>query len=75
MLFALSSCTQLLNGEIQPVIKKNNNVYYTTCSGAVENMANCNKKAMDTCPNGYNVLDKFQDTQGAVRSLTFGCRN
>ncbi len=49
-------------------------MYYTTCSGAVENMADCNRKAMNTCANGYNILDKFQDAQGAIRSLTFECK-
>jgi hypothetical protein len=71
---ALSGCAQLMNGQIQPVVMKGNNVYFTTCSGAVENMANCNSKAMATCSNGYNILDKFQDTQGAHRSLTFECK-
>jgi hypothetical protein len=70
----LSACAQLMNGQIQPVVQKGKNLYYTTCSGAVENMASCNKKAMDTCPNGYLVADKFQDSQGAARSLTFECK-
>ncbi len=71
---ALSGCAQLMNGQIQPVVMKSNNIYYTTCSGAVENMASCNRKAMATCAGGYNKLDEFQDTQGATRSLTFECR-
>lgn len=70
----LSGCAQLMNGQIQPVVLKGNNVYYTTCSGAVENMASCNKKAMETCTNGYNIIDKFQDAQGAIRTLTFECK-
>ncbi len=75
MLMALlSGCAQLMNGQTQPVVLKKQNVYYTTCSGAVENMADCNRKAMNTCANGYNILDKFQDAQGAIRSLTFECK-
>jgi hypothetical protein len=70
----LSGCAQLMNGQIQPVVLKGNNVYYTTCSGAVENMASCNKKAMETCTNGYKIIDKFQDAQGAIRTLTFECK-
>jgi hypothetical protein len=70
----LSACAQLMNGQIQPVIQKENNLYYTTCSGAAENMGSCNKKAMDTCPNGYHMAEKFQDSQGAIRSLTFECK-
>jgi hypothetical protein len=70
----LSGCAQLMNGQIQPVLLKGDNVYYTTCSGAVENMASCNKKAMATCTNGYNIIEKIQDAQGAIRSLTFECK-
>ncbi len=70
----LSGCAQLMNGQIQPVIKKGDNFYYTTCSGAAENMASCNRKAMATCNNGYNVLEKIEDAQGAIRTLTFGCK-
>ena len=70
----LSGCAQLMNGQIQPVVLKKDNLYFTTCSGAVENMASCNKKAMDTCGKGYNILDKFQDAQGAIRTLTFECK-
>ncbi len=70
----LSGCAQLMNGQIQPVVLKKQNVYYTTCSGAVENMADCNRKAMNTSTNGYKILDKFQDAQGAIRTLTFECK-
>lgn len=73
ILFYLAGCSQLMNGQIQPVVQKKQNVYYTTCSGAVENMASCNRKAMDTCSNGYNILDKFQDAN-ALRALTFECK-
>jgi hypothetical protein len=70
----LVGCAQLVNGQIQPVVLKKDNVYFTSCSGAVENMASCNRKAMETCTNGYNIIDKFQDGQGAHRSLTFECK-
>ncbi len=70
----LVGCAQLMNGQIQPVVMKKPNIYFTTCSGAVENMASCNRKAMETCSNGYNMLDKFQDANGAIRSLTFECK-
>ncbi len=70
----LTGCAQLMNGQIQPVVAKGNNVYFTTCSGAVENMESCNRKAMATCTNGYKILDKLQDAQGAIRTLTFECK-
>ncbi len=74
LIFTLSSCAQLMNGQIQPVVKKKENLYFTTCSGAVEDMASCNRKAMGTCVNGYNTLEKFEDTNGPIRSLTFECK-
>ena len=74
VLLALNACAQLKNGQIQPVVLKGNNLYFATCSGAAENMASCNTKAMGTCANGYNIIDKFQDTQGATRTLTFECK-
>ena len=74
VLLALTGCAQLMNGQVQPVVMKKEGVYFTTCSGAAENHASCNRKAMATCVNGYNTLDKFQDTQGAHRSLTFECK-
>lgn len=71
----LTGCSQLTNGQIQPVVTKNlkERIYYTTCSGAVENFASCNNKAMATCSNGYAIIEKFQDSNGAFRSLTFKC--
>ena len=70
----VSGCAQLMNGQIQPVVMKKENVYYTTCSGAAESAAGCNKKAMATCNNGYLVIEKYQDANGAIRSLTFECK-
>ena len=72
---ALTGCAQLMSGQEQPVIAKSakEGIYYTTCSGAVENFGTCNKKAMATCSKGYSVLDKFQDSNGTIRSLTFKC--
>ena len=69
-----TGCSQLLNGQEQPVVMKKQNLYFTTCSGAVENMGTCNKKAMTTCPGGYLVIERFQDAQGVTRSLTFECK-
>ena len=74
ILFSLiTGCAQLMNGQEQPVITKKDGTFYTTCSGAVENFGTCNKKAMATCAKGYSVTDKFQDSNGTIRSLTFKC--
>ncbi len=72
-----AGCAQLLNGQEQPVIVKNSKegIYYTTCSGAVEDFGTCNRKAMAKCPSGYLVKDKYQDSNGAIRSITFQCKN
>ena len=72
---ALTGCTQLMNGQEQPVIRTNvkEGIYYTTCSGAVENWASCNNKAVKTCSNGYQVLSKDENSTGTKRELTFQC--
>lgn len=69
----LTGCAQLLKGQEQPVITKKDGVYYTTCSGVVESFGTCNNKALVTCPKGYSVVEKFQDANGVIRSLTFKC--
>ncbi len=74
MVFVLFGCSQLMNGQIQPVLMKKDNLYFTTCSGAVENMGSCNKKAMDTCKNGYIIVEKHQSADATNRSLTFECK-
>ena len=73
LLGLIAGCAQLMSGQEQPVITKKDGMFYTTCSGAVENFGTCNKKALATCSKGYSVVDKFQDANGANRSLTFKC--
>ena len=75
LLVLVGGCAQLTRGQEQPVVAKNakEGIYYTTCSGAVETWASCNNKAMNTCTKGYSVVDKFQDSNGTIRSLTFQC--
>jgi hypothetical protein len=74
--FLLVGCAQLLNGQLQPVKIKdpNKGTYVTNCGGAVENWASCNDKAMNTCPKGYVVLEKTEDSNGIKRELIFGCK-
>jgi hypothetical protein len=69
-----ASCAQLLQGQQQPVKPLKNNMYYTSCSGAVENMASCNDKAQATCENGYKVVRKDENSTGTVRELVFECK-
>ena len=76
IMFLVTGCAQLMNGELQPVKLKdpNKGIYSTTCAGAVESWATCNEKAMKTCSQGYFVLDKVEDSTGTKRELTFQCK-
>lgn len=72
----LNGCSQLMNGQIQPVVVKDANkaIMATTCSGSVEDWGTCNSKAKQKCPNGYIVLDKTENIVGGRRELTFQCK-
>jgi hypothetical protein len=66
-------CQQLMNGQVQPVtIIKGN--YFTTCGGAVETWGTCNNKALSTCPKGYDIISKRENSTGTERALTFVCK-
>lgn len=68
-------CTQLTKGNEQPVMQyRNTNSYKTTCNGIAEDWGSCNRKAMRTCPKGYAIEDKLQDSQGVSRTLIFSCK-
>jgi len=73
--FTLVGCAQLQRGELQPVkrIDVKEPIYFTTCSGSVEDWASCNNKAMKTCPNGYSVTSKEENPTAARRDMTFRC--
>jgi protein involved in sex pheromone biosynthesis len=75
LVFVLNGCAQLMHGQEQPVIKKDakNNIWYTTCSGAVENWYNCNLKAQRTCEKGFYSLEKTENANGGLRTMTFKC--
>jgi hypothetical protein len=70
----LPACQQLMNGQQQPVKTKANGEYLVSCGGAVETWGNCNNKAADTCPKGFVVLNKEEDSTGIVRQITFACK-
>ena len=71
----LTGCAQLMHGQQQPVIKASakENIYFTTCSGAVEDWGSCNTKAKNTCATGYDVVKRFESAVGGRRELTFQC--
>jgi hypothetical protein len=75
---SLSACYALRNpnGAIQPVEYKNgqDNILFTTCSGAVEDWGNCNSKAQNSCPKGYDVVERAESPVGGKRELTFRCK-
>ena len=64
-----------MNGQQQPVIEKNfkDRVFFTTCSGAVEDWGSCNLKAKNKCVNGYSVVNRFESAVNGRRELTFQC--
>jgi len=72
----LSACAQLMHGQEQPVIQKSakEKIYFTTCSGTVEDWGACNNKAQRTCVNGYMVVNKFESAYASRRELTFQCK-
>ena len=74
-LFFLTSCAQLMSGQQQPVksIDAKNGIYFTTCSGAVEDWGSCNTKAKNTCTGAYDVVKRFESAVGGRRELTFQC--
>ena len=76
LLVSLSGCAQLMNGQMQPVLKSHiyKNAYFTTCGGAVENWGSCNDKAQSTCAKGYVILEKNADSTGVKREIHFECR-
>jgi hypothetical protein len=68
-------CAQLTKGVEQPVTQyRNTNSYKTTCNGIAEDWGSCNRKAMRTCPSGYAIDQKVQDSQGVNRTLEFSCK-
>lgn len=75
LLLSLPACAQLQQGELQPVkrIDAKEPIYFTTCSGSVEDWGSCNKKAMKTCPNGYSVISKEENPTASRRDMTFRC--
>ena len=75
----LVACASLSNGgnQLQPVYPRgaNGKTWFTTCNGAVEDWGSCQRKAMKTCPQGYETLDKVDmSAAGGRRELTFGCK-
>ena len=76
LLLVLNGCAQLMNPQAQPVVVKdaNQKIMSTTCSGLAEDWGTCNSKAMKACPNNYIILDKTQESNGVIRSMTFQCK-
>lgn len=75
-LLLLSGCQQLMQGQQQPVTYKNvkDKIMFTTCSGSVEYWGSCFEKAKNTCPKGYEVLEKNENPTSGRRDLTFRCK-
>ena len=63
-------------GAAQPVkrVDVKEPIFFTTCSGAVEDWGTCNSKAQRTCENGYEVVKKAESNATGYRELTFRCK-
>jgi len=71
----LTACSSLTNFQEQPVVQyRDAKTYKTTCSGMAEDWGSCFRKAKRTCANGYEVIDKIQDSHGIVREMIFNCK-
>ena len=74
LLFLLASCAQLMKGAEQPVTQyRDAKTFKTTCSGSAEDWGSCARKAKRTCPDGYQIEEKIQDNNGAIRTMIFTC--
>ena len=72
------SCSALNNPQraMQPVVYQNlkEKIYFTTCSGAVEDWSSCIDKARATCSGNYEQLKRFESPVAGRRELTFQCK-
>ena len=73
-LLLLAGCAQLMKGQQQPVVQRGPGLYFTTCSGTVEDWGTCYSKAKETCPNGYEVTSKVEGSVGGKREMEFLCK-
>lgn len=70
----ITACSSLKNFQEQPVVPyKDAKTYKTTCSGMAEDWGSCYRKAKRTCANGYQVVEKEQDSNGIFRKMIFSC--
>lgn len=71
----LTACSSLTNFQEQPVVQyRDAKTYKTTCSGMAEDWGSCYRKAKRTCSNGYEIIDKIQDSNGVFREIVFNCK-
>lgn len=70
----VAGCAQLMKGQQQPVVAKGQGLYFTTCSGTVEEWGSCFSKAKQTCVNGYEITSKNEGSVGGRREMEFLCK-
>lgn len=73
LVLLMTGCAQLMKGQQQPVMPKGQGVYFTTCSGTVEDWGSCYSKAKQTCQSGYEVTSKNESPVGGKREMEFIC--
>lgn len=74
MALLVAGCAQLMKGQQQPVVAKGQGLYFTTCSGTVEEWGSCFSKAKQTCANGYEITSKNEGSVGGKREMEFLCK-
>lgn len=70
----LSACAQTGQRKSDAVIpmNKGEQSYRTQCNGMFEKWDSCVKRANQTCPKGFEVIDHMEGT-GYVREFMFKC--
>lgn len=74
LVLMLIGCEQLIRPQEQTVVKLENDIYFTTCSGVAETIGSCYEKAKRTCNEKYEIIKEFRDSSGVHRELTFQCK-
>jgi len=77
MAYALTGCAQLMHGQAAPVATPkvaNQKLLTIDCSGPANDWGVCYSAAGQSCQNGYDVTDKFENTTSVARVLTVRCK-
>lgn len=73
--FIVTGCAQLTHGQTAtPVtLDAKQKLMSMDCSGAANDWGVCFSAAKNSCPNGYDISDKQENSRGG-RILTYQCK-